>query len=106
MNKYFYGIKNGSTCTEECIVYDAKIGSWSCTRECENNMKYSDDEGFVVCKEINRATGKKQPFSSGVNNKSALQRTAKMHIDNEDYGFALTALNQLQQIQYKEYYDK
>jgi len=48
---------------------------------------------------------KKQLFSNGNLNKSSLKRTAKMHIDNEDYGFALTALNQLQQIQYKEYYE-
>ena len=48
----------------------------------------------------------KKPFTSNSLNKSSLKRTAKMHIDNEDYGFALTALNQLQQIQYKEYYDK
>ena len=54
MIKYYYAVYMG-WCTEKCnLRIGLMIGSVTC-KMCENNLDYSDSEGYIVCSELKNA---------------------------------------------------
>jgi hypothetical protein len=58
--KYYYKIDNYDNCIEPCLVNSGlHIGCVACDN-CENCIRREYVKGFIICKEIDKATGKTQ----------------------------------------------